>query len=54
MAARFDPMLAVHTSDLEPLPPQIEVVYGELLERTPLRFLLVDNSGAGKTILAGQ
>jgi hypothetical protein len=40
MAARFDPMLAVHTSDLEPLPHQIEAVYGELLERTPLRFLL--------------
>lgn len=50
MAARFDPMLAVHTSDLEPLPHQIEAVYGELLERTPLRFLLADDPGAGKTI----
>ena len=53
MAARFDPMLAVHTSDLEPLPHQIEAVYGELLERTPLRFLLADDPGAGKTIMAG-
>ena len=31
MAGRFDPMLAVHTSDLEPLPHQIQAVYGELL-----------------------
>jgi superfamily II DNA or RNA helicase len=53
MAARFDPMLAVHTSDLEPLPHQIQAVYGELLERTPLRFLLADDPGAGKTIMAG-
>jgi superfamily II DNA or RNA helicase len=53
MAARFDPMLGVHTSNLEPLPHQIEAVYGELLERTPLRFLLADDPGAGKTIMAG-
>jgi hypothetical protein len=48
MAARFDPMLAVHTSDLEPLPHQIEAVYGELLERTPLRFLLADDPAPGR------
>ena len=53
MAGRFDPMLAVHTSDLEPLPHQIQAVYGELIERTPLRFLLADDPGAGKTIMAG-
>jgi superfamily II DNA or RNA helicase len=53
MAGRFDPMLAVHTSDLEPLPHQILAVYGELLDRTPLRFLLADDPGAGKTIMAG-
>jgi superfamily II DNA or RNA helicase len=53
MAGRFDPMLAVHTSDLDPLPHQIEAVYGELLDRTPLRFLLADDPGAGKTIMAG-
>ncbi len=34
MAGRFDPMLAVHTSDLEPLPHQIQAVYGELLGRS--------------------
>ncbi|GAA1276571.1 helicase-related protein [Sphaerisporangium rubeum] len=53
MAARFDPMLAVSTSDLEPLPHQIQAVYGELLDRTPLRFVLADDPGAGKTIMAG-
>ncbi len=52
MAARFDPMLAVTTSDVEPLPHQIKAVYGELLPRTPLRFLLADDPGAGKTIMA--
>ncbi|WP_207934116.1 helicase-related protein [Actinomadura sp. KC06] len=53
MAARFDPMLAVTTSDLEPLPHQIQAVYGELLDRSPLRFVLADDPGAGKTIMAG-
>jgi superfamily II DNA or RNA helicase len=53
MAGRFDPMLAVQTSDLEPLPHQIQAVYGELLGKTPLRFLLADDPGAGKTIMAG-
>lgn len=53
MAALFDPMLAVTTSDLDPLPHQIKAVYGELLPRTPLRFLLADDPGAGKTIMAG-
>ena len=36
-----------------PLPHQIRAVYGELLPRTPLRFLLADDPGAGKTIMAG-
>jgi superfamily II DNA or RNA helicase len=53
MAALFDPMLAVTTSDLDPLPHQIRAVYGDLLPRTPLRFLLADDPGAGKTIMAG-
>ncbi|WP_406062921.1 helicase-related protein [Micromonospora sp. NBC_00860] len=53
MAARFDPMLAVTTSDLEPLPHQIQAVYGDLLDRSPLRFVLADDPGAGKTIMAG-
>ena len=53
LAGLFDPMLAVATSDVQPLPPQIRAVYGELLPRTPLRFLLADDPGAGKTIMAG-
>lgn len=53
MSAQFDPMSAVNSSDLEPLPHQIQAVYGELLERTPLRFVLADDPGAGKTIMAG-
>lgn len=53
MAARFDPMLAISTSDMDPLPHQIRAVYGELLPRTPLRFLLADDPGSGKTIMAG-
>lgn len=53
LAGLFDPMLAVATSDVRPLPHQISAVYGELLPRTPLRFLLADDPGAGKTIMAG-
>lgn len=45
MAARFDPMLAVTSSDLDPLPHQIKAVYGELLPRTPLRVPACGRSG---------
>lgn len=53
LAYLFDPRLAVHTSLVEPLPHQITAVYGEMLNRQPLRFLLADDPGAGKTIMAG-
>ncbi|MFG3310090.1 DEAD/DEAH box helicase [Streptomyces wuyuanensis] len=53
LAGLFDPMLAVATSDVQPLPHQIRAVYGELMPRTSLRFLLADDPGAGKTIMAG-
>ncbi len=53
LAHLFDPYLAVHTSLVEPLPHQITAVYGEMLSRQPLRFLLADDPGAGKTIMAG-
>ncbi|ACY20902.1 DEAD-like helicase [Gordonia bronchialis DSM 43247] len=53
MAGNHDPMVAVATSDISPLPHQIRAVYGELLPRTPLRFLLADDPGAGKTVMAG-
>jgi superfamily II DNA or RNA helicase len=51
LAYLFDPLLAVHTSLVEPLPHQITAVYGEMLPRQPLRFLLADDPGAGKTIM---
>ena len=53
LAYLFDPLLAVHTSLVEPLPHQITAVYGEMLLRQPLRFLLADDPGAGKTIMTG-
>lgn len=53
LAYLFDPLLAVHTSLVEPLPHQITAVYHELLTRQPLRFLLADDPGAGKTIMTG-
>ncbi len=53
LAYLFDPYLAIHTSLVEPLPHQITAVYGEMLPRQPLRFLLADDPGAGKTIMAG-
>lgn len=53
MAYLFDPLLAVHTSMVDPLPHQITAVYEEMLTRQPLRFLLADDPGAGKTIMAG-
>jgi superfamily II DNA or RNA helicase len=53
LAHLFDPVLAVHTSVIEPLPHQIAAVYDVLLPRQPLRFLLADDPGAGKTIMAG-
>lgn len=53
LAHYFDPYLAIHTSLVDPLPHQITAVYGEMLPRQPLRFLLADDPGAGKTIMAG-
>jgi superfamily II DNA or RNA helicase len=52
-AALFDPMMAIHTSNVEPLPHQISAVYEAMLPRQPLRFVLADDPGAGKTIMAG-
>jgi superfamily II DNA or RNA helicase len=53
LAFLFDPMMAVHTSNVEPLPHQITAVYEAMLPKQPLRFLLADDPGAGKTIMAG-
>ena len=53
LAHLFDPVLAVHTSLVDPLPHQITAVYEAMLPQQPLRFLLADDPGAGKTIMAG-
>ncbi len=53
LAWMFDPFLAVQTSNLDPLPHQIDAVYRRMLPLQPLRFLLADDPGAGKTIMAG-
>ena len=53
LAHIFDPYLAVHTSAIEPLPHQISAVYQEMLPRLPLRYILADDPGAGKTIMTG-
>src|SRR5262249_30036128 len=53
LAHLFDPLLAVHTSLVDPLPHQITAVYGEMLARQPLKYLLADDPGAGKKIMTG-
>ena len=53
LAHLFDPVLAVHTSLVDALPHQVTAVYESMLPRQPLRFLLADDPGAGKTIMAG-
>lgn len=52
-AAKYDEFMSVATSNVHPLPHQLKAVYEELLPRVPLRFLLADDPGAGKTIMAG-
>ena len=53
LAHLFDPFAAVQTATIQPLPHQIEAVYGRMLPMQPLRFLLADDPGAGKTIMSG-
>lgn len=52
-AAAYDPMSAVYSSNIDPLPHQIRAVYQDMLPKVPLRFLLADDPGAGKTVMAG-
>mgnify|MGYP002738758754 FL=1 len=52
-AALYDPLIAVNSSRIDPLPHQIRAVYEHLLPKVGLRYLLADDPGAGKTIMAG-
>lgn len=53
LAYLFDPFLAVHSSAIQPLPHQISAVYACMLPKHPLRYVLADDPGAGKTIMTG-
>lgn len=53
VAYQFDPLLAVNVSQIDPLPHQIEAVYSYALRDPKIRFLIADDAGAGKTIMAG-
>jgi len=52
-AFQFDPLYAVNVSQIDPLPHQIEAVYHYIIQNPRIRFLLADDPGAGKTIMAG-
>jgi superfamily II DNA helicase RecQ len=53
IAHQFDPLFAVNSSVVDPLPHQVEAVYRYLLPLPRIRFLLADDTGAGKTIMTG-
>lgn len=53
LAYLFDPYIAVNTSNVMPLPHQITAVYEKMLPMHPLRYVLADDPGAGKTIMTG-
>ena len=50
---QFNPAFAAETSRIDPLPHQRIAVYERMLGQQPLRFLLADDAGAGKTIMTG-
>jgi len=52
-AYQFDPLYAVNVSQVDPLPHQIDAVYYHILQNPRIRFLLADDPGSGKTIMAG-
>lgn len=52
-AFQFDPLYAVNVSQIAPLPHQIEAIYHNIMKNPRIRFLLADDPGAGKTIMAG-
>ena len=53
IAWECDPYFGLSVSRVDPLPHQLEAVYDHLLKLARVRFLLADDAGAGKTIMAG-
>lgn len=53
IAWEFDPYFGLSISRVDPLPHQLSAVYDHLLKVARVRFLLADDAGAGKTIMAG-
>jgi superfamily II DNA or RNA helicase len=53
LAYEFDPYFGLSISRVDPLPHQLEAIYDHLLKLARVRFLLADDAGAGKTIMAG-
>uniref|UniRef100_A0A7C4RN27 DUF3883 domain-containing protein n=1 Tax=Desulfatirhabdium butyrativorans TaxID=340467 RepID=A0A7C4RN27_9BACT len=53
IAWEFDPYFGLSISRVDPLPHQLEAIYDYLLKPARVRFLLADDAGAGKTIMAG-
>ncbi len=53
IAYEYDPYFGLSISRVDPLPHQLEAIYNYLLKTARVRFLLADDAGAGKTIMAG-
>src|SRR3954447_321086 len=53
LAYEYDPYFSLSIARVDPLPHQLEAVYDYFLKMPRIRFLLADDPGAGKTIMAG-
>lgn len=53
LAYEYDPFFSLSIARVDPLPHQLEAVYSYFMKLPRIRFLLADDPGAGKTIMAG-